>query len=97
MRGEASVLAGAPVVVFLVFGPRLGPQLWGAQRVGGGAKCRVAELWVLLRLRDDGPAQFGPQLVQEIRVCVLRTRSWERGSAVCVRQACAGAALPWRV
>ena len=61
MSGEASVMTGAPVVVLLVLGPRLGPQLWGARRVGG-AKCRVAELWVLLLLRVVGPAQtLGPR------------------------------------
>ena len=85
-------------MVFLVFWPRLGPQLWGAQRVGGGrvvsgcgalGSAAVACCWA-------GPV-FGPQLVQEIRVCVLRTRSWERGSAVCVWQACACTAPPWRV
>ena len=78
MRGEASALAGAPVVVFLVFGPRLGPQLWGAQRVEGGAKCRVAELWVLPRLRVVGPAQTLGPLWYKRYVCVFCER--EAGS-----------------
>ena len=71
MHGEASVMTGAPVVVFLVLGPRLGPQLWGAQRVGGGAKCRVAELWGLLRLRVVGPAQTLGPLWCKRYVCMI--------------------------
>ena len=97
MSGEASVMTGAPVVVLLVLGPRLGPQLWGARRVGGckvsgcGAlgSAAVACCWA----RPD----FGPPLMREIRPCALRMRSWGRGSAVCEWQTCACAALPWRV
>ena len=89
MHGEASVMTGAPVVVFLVLGPRLGPQLWGAQRVGGREVSGCGALGSAAVACCWASPDFGPPLVQEIRVYDLRMRSWERGSAVCVWQACA--------
>ena len=78
MRGEASVLAGAPVrgdrgVCCGVSRARATPgaTVVGGPAGGGGAKCRVAERWGLLRLRVVGPAQTLGPLWCKRYVCMI--------------------------